>query len=461
MGHSIKIVTFEVRKQRVSVISKLVIFFTDTLFRKKFKAEWMNRAARQYRLFFYTARGLQEHGTVIRCAALTFYTLISIVPILAVVFAVVKGFGLLDTIIETLYGLFPQIPEIVDYIVEFADKALANTHSGVVAAVGVVMLFWAVIRVFGSIENAFNNIWEVSSSRSIASKYPVYITVVVAVPVLWAAVSGSAAYLRGIFYMDSLVVDILSRAVSLVVVWCTFALLYFVIPNTNVRMRSALPAGIVAGTVFMLFQWGYVYLQQVMTSYNAIYGSFAALPLFLLWVQYSWTILLFGGELSFAYQNIDKFDEERESMHIDYDSRRKIALAAMTVVVGRFANGEGAVSISDVRRSLDLPTRIVNSVVGMLVEAQLLIELPSENKNEGARFVPARDPSDFTVMGILEAVDSVGTNLRELDAEGVVKRLDNEWERLKAECRKSSHNRKIEEIASEQRLFGKKHTHKE
>ena len=453
MGHSIKIVTFDIRKQTDNVIRNLIIFFTDTLFRKKFKAEWMNRAARQYRLFFYTARGLQEHGTVIRCAALTFYTLISIVPILAVVFAIVKGFGLLDTIVDTLYGVFPQTPEIIDYIVEFADKALANTHSGVVAAVGVVMLFWAVIRVFSSIEAAFNNIWEVSSSRSIISKYPVYITVVVAVPLLWAAISGTAAYMRETILFDSLALNILSRAVSLVFVWAAFALLYFVIPNTTVRFGSALTAGVVAGTTFVLFQWGYVYLQQMMTSYNAIYGSFAALPLFLLWVQYSWQILLFGGELSFAYQNIDKFDEERESLRIDYDSRRKIALATMTVVIGRFTDGAGAVSISEVRRSLDLPTRIVNSVLGMLVEAQQLIELQPENKGEESRFVPARDPSDFTVFGVLEAVDDVGTNLREMDAEGVVMRLDAVWERLKAECRHSANNRKIVDIAAEYKFY--------
>ena len=435
------------------MIRNLIIFFTDTLFRKKFKAEWMNKAARQYRLFFYTARGLQEHGTMVRCAALTFYTLSSIVPILAVVFAILKGFGLLDMLIDTLYGLFPQIPDIVDYIVEFADKALANTHSGVVAAVGVVMLFWAVIRVFGSIENAFNHIWEVTSSRSIASKYPVYISVVVAVPLLWAAVSGAAAWLRETLWFDSLAIGIASHVVSLVVAWLVFALLYFIIPNTTVRFGSALTAGIVAGTAFMLFQWGYVYVQLWMTSYNAIYGSFAALPLFLIWIQYSWTILLFGGELSFAYQNIDKFDEERESLRIDYDSRRKIALAVMTVVVGRFADGSGAVSISEVRRLLDMPTRIINSVLGMLVEAGQLIELPAEKKGDEARFVPARDPSSFTLFGVMEALDSVGTNLHELDAEGVVMRLDAEWERLKNENRRSDNNRRIADIAREQKVL--------
>lgn len=454
MGYSIKIVTFELLKICMGVIRDLMIFFTDTLFRKRFKAEWMNRAARQYRLFFYTVRGLQEHGTAVRCAALTFYTLVSIVPILAVVFAIVKGFGLLDTIIDTLYGLFPQTPEIIDYIVEFADKALANTHSGVVAAVGVIMLFWAVIRVFGSIENAFNNIWEVSSTRSIVSKYPAYITIVVAVPVLWAGLSGTAAYLRDTFFYDMLAINILSRIVSLVVTWLIFALLYMVIPDTTVKFKCALPAGIVAGTTFVLFQWGYVYLQQMMTSYNAIYGSFAALPLFLLWVQYSWTILLFGGELSFAYQNIDKFDEERESLRIDYDSRRKIALAAMTMVVGRFTDGNGAVPISEVRRSLDLPTRIVNSVLGSLVESGQLLMLPGGNtKSEEPRFVPSRDPSEFTVCGVLEAIDSVGTSLQELDADGVVMRLDGVWERLKTDMRHSHNNRRIVDIAAEVRYF--------
>ena len=295
-------------------ISDIPTYFTDTIFRRD-ASEWRNPVVRwlvqQYKLLFYTARGLQEHGTLVRSAALTFYTLMSLVPIAAVVFAVVKGFSLADGLVENLYALFPQNPEIVRYIVDFAENALGRTQGGVVAAVALVMLFWAVIRVFGSIESAFNNIWEVKVERGITRQWTDYIAVVMIVPVLWIVANAMTNYAERLLgFDDSWYFGLLSHLASMVVIWGMFTLLYLVIPNAKVRVGSALMAGIVAGTIFLLFQWGYVYLQRWMTSYNAIYGSFAALPLFLIWLQTSWEILLFGGELSFAYQNVERFDEE-------------------------------------------------------------------------------------------------------------------------------------------------------
>ena len=150
-------------------VKNVFTYFTDTILRRNansYRNPRVRWAVRQYKLLFYTARGLIAHDTIVRSAALTFYTLISIVPILALVFAVVKGFGLLDGLIDDLYALFPQNVEVLDYMVEFARKALANTQGGLIALVSVVTLFWAVIRVFGSVESAFNNIWEVQSSRN-------------------------------------------------------------------------------------------------------------------------------------------------------------------------------------------------------------------------------------------------------------------------------------------------------
>lgn len=419
-------------------LKKIAEFFTDTVFHKEFGSSRTAWLARQYRLLFYTARGLQEHGTVVRCAALTFYTLVSIVPILAVVFAIMKGFGFIDRLIENLYAIFPQNPEIVDYIVTFADKALSNTRGGVVAAVGVVMLFWAVIRVFGSIENAFNNIWEVTSSRSLTRRYSDYIAVVVVAPVLWVVANGVGSYAQELLGLEETpLVTAASHVVSLAVMWVMFAFLYFVIPNTSVRPGSAITAGIIAGTAFMLFQWGYVWLQKFMTSYNAIYGSFAALPLFLIWVQVSWEILLFGGELSFAYQNIDKFDEERESLHISYDSRRKVMLAAMLAVSHNFARGGGAMSLSQVKQTLNLPTRIVNSVLYELVDAGLLIELPAEGKGYEARFVPAGESSSFTACSILESVENSGKPCIDMASSRELRTADRVIERIKQQARRS------------------------
>ena len=143
---------FATARQRLMKLREILTYFTDTIFRRSLD-EWRNPVVRwfvqQYRLLFYTARGLLEHGTTVRSAALTFYTLMSLVPIVAVIFAVMKGFGLADKLTENLYALFPQSPETIDYIISFAEKALARTQGGVVAAVALVMLFWAVIRVFG------------------------------------------------------------------------------------------------------------------------------------------------------------------------------------------------------------------------------------------------------------------------------------------------------------------------
>lgn len=428
-------------------VKEILEFFTDTIFRKEFRSSWLNWLVRQYKLFFYTARGLQEHRTLVRCAALTFYTLISIVPILAVVFAIVKGFGIIEDLIANLYSLFPKNPEIIDYVVEFANKALDNTKSGVVAAVGIITLFWAVIRVFGSIEDAFNNIWEVTSTRSLARKYSDYIAVVVAAPILWAAANGINTYAQSLFGgIEAAWVVWVSKLMSIVVMWVMFAFLYYIIPNTKVRIGSAIMAGVVAGTAFILFQWGYFYLQVVMTSYNAIYGSFAALPLFLMWVQYSWMILLFGGELAFAYQNIDKFDEERESLHVNYDSRRKVLLATMLVVIRHFVKGKGAISLSEIKQALNLPTRIVNSVLRSLVEAGLLIELPSEGKEFEEEFVPAKEVSTFTIYNILEAVEQSGSIDLDLNSSAELQEVSVELERIKSEARASEQNLKMVDI---------------
>ena len=431
-------------------LRQLFTYFTDTIFRQDV-SEWRNPVVRwlvqQYRLLFYTARGLVEHGTLVRSAALTFYTLMSLVPILAVVFAVVKGFGLTDGLVENLYGIFPRHPETIDYIVGFAENALARTQGGVVAAVGLVMLFWAVIRVFGSIESAFNNIWEVKVARSIARQWTDYIAVVMIVPVLWILANTVGNYIEqqlGLY--DKWYFTTLSRLASMVVIWTMFTLLYLIIPNARVRFQSALMAGIVAGTIFLLFQWGYVYVQRWMTSYNAIYGSFAALPLFLIWMQTSWEILLFGGELSFAYQNISRFAEERESLRISYDQRRKVLLAVMILVARNFRDHGGTLSTDTIRERLGLPTRIVNDVLFQLVQAGQLIAVRSGDGERDVAFTPAHDLASTTVYGILEAVERTGQATLDLGQTPELARMNQEVESLKEEVRHSSNNARLSDL---------------
>ena len=404
---------------------------------------------RPLKLVIYTLEGLMTHGTMDMGAALTFYALISIVPVLALVFAVVNGFGLVESLVANLYSLLPQMPEVVDYIVDFANRALARTQGGIVATVSLLTLFWAVIRMFESIEINFNKIWEVKSTRNLVRKYCDYITVVIIAPLLWIVATSISSYARQMLGVDSSVwLQLGSKIVSMVVVWAMFALIYLVLPNTKVRLRSALLAGIMAGSCFYAFQAIYIYLLKWMTSYSAIYGSFAALPLFLLWMQNSWSILLIGCELSFAIQNEKRFDEERMLPNVSLDDNRKLMIAITAFVARAFKRGEGAVPMVAIREGLALPTRIASKLVQQLVAAEVLNEVRRDEVEYDVAYAPARDINTLRICDVLAAVDShVDGTTEDLCGSAIARRSQSAVDGIKKVAAESDENRLILEIS--------------
>ena len=404
---------------------------------------------RPLKLIIYTLEGLLAHGTMDMGAALTFYTLMSIVPVLALVFAVVKGFGLVESLVENLYSLLPQMPEVVDYMVDFANKALARTQGGVVATVSLLTLFWAVIRMFESIEANFNKIWEVKSTRNLVRKYCDYITVIIIAPLLWIIATSVGSYaLDMLGAQDSVWLQLASKALSLVVVWAMFAFVYLVLPNTKVRLRSAVMAGVMAGSCFFVFQALYVYLLKWMTSYSAIYGSFAALPLFLLWMQNSWSILLIGCELSFALQNEKRFDEERQLPATSHDDDSKLMVAITAFVARSFHQGEGAVPIIAIREGLGLPTRIASKLVARLVAADVLNEVRCDEVEYDVAYAPARDVTALRVCDVLAAVDGcVEGDGEDMCRVAVARRAESAVESIKRYAATSEDNKLILDIS--------------
>ncbi len=404
---------------------------------------------RPLKLVIYTLEGLMAHGTMDMGAALTFYTLISIVPVLALVFAVVKGFGVVESLVDNLYSLLPQMPEVVDYMVDFANKALARTQGGVVATVSLLTLFWAVIRMFESIEANFNKIWEVKSTRNLVRKYCDYITVIIIAPLLWIIATSIGSYARQMLGVEETVwLQLGSKAISLMVVWAMFAFVYVVLPNTKVRLRSAALAGVMAGTCFFLFQAIYVYLLKWMTSYSAIYGSFAALPLFLLWMQNSWSILLLGCELSFAIQNEKRFDEERQLPATSHDDDSKLMVAITAFVARAFHRGEGAVPMVAIRESLSLPTRIASKLVARLVAADVLNEVRCDAVDYDVAYAPARDVTVLRVCDVLAAVDGhVEGTTEDMCRVTVARRAEATVEGVKRDAARSDENKLILELS--------------
>lgn len=396
----------------MGLLKRIIQYITHDIWVKKeheYKSRKIRWAVRQIKVIIFTAQGFGQHEILVRSAALTFYTLMSLVPIAAMVFGIAKGFGLETRLNEYLYGKFPQYSVLIDQIIDFANALLQRTKGGLIASVGLVVLFWSVLKVFGNIENAFNNIWEVHRSRSFARKFSDYTTVVVVTPILGVISSGLGVQLQSQLqhFTSSAVVQILLGFVSVVMIWLMFAFVYLVMPNTKVKLRNAVIAGVIAGTAFQIFQLAYIYIQSRLTSYNAIYGSFAAVPLFLIWMQSSWQIVLFGAELSFAYQNIQKFEYEKQAREMSYEYHKKALVVVMYQIVNHFINKSGAVSSETIAGALNLPLRVVRDAIYDLEKVGLIASIVSKEDKVNL-YVPARDVHTLRVYDVVHQVEAAG-----------------------------------------------------
>lgn len=429
------------------MIKRLIHFIKEGIWLKnerEYRSRFVRWGVRQIKVLILTIRGSGEHNLAITSAALTFYTLMSIVPIAAMIFGIVKGFGVQTSFEEYLYERFPESSEVITQILHFANNLLERTRGGIIAATGFVVLVWAVLRVFGNVEAAFNTIWEVRRSRSMARKLSDYLVIVFVSPILWIISNSISIFIRR--QLDSLsgpsaFVDVLYGLLSVVVIWVMFTFIYRVMPNTRVRVRCALSAGIVAGTAFQVFQFVYVYLQSWMTSYNAIYGSLAALPLFLIWMQTSWQILLFGAELSFAFQNISLYEQERQSLHMSYGHRLQVLVAAMLTVTRHFADNKGPITSEEVAHQLGMPIRIVRDVMFDLENAGLLSSVQHPVNEKVNYYIPARDIHNLTLVEVVQSVEQHGGSADfDLSSNTTLKRVGDALAAMRAENERSKSN---------------------
>ena len=263
---------------------------------------------RQARIFLLSFRGLFEDKCKLRASALTFYSLLSLVPVLAMLFGVAKGFGIEKLLQKQLIQNLEAQEQVITRVITFATTLLENTRGWLMVGAGLLFLFWTTLNVLSNIEDAFNEIWGVKKARTISRKLVDYLALTVIGPFL-VVISGTLTVvvtgkIKGIALRFG-IVHALGPAVMYplklapyAVLWLLFIFMYSFMPNTKVRSSSAIVGGIIAGTLFQLFQWVYINFQIGVARYNAIYGSFAALPLFLIWLNWSWLIVLYGAEVS-------------------------------------------------------------------------------------------------------------------------------------------------------------------
>ncbi len=401
------------------MISRLLEFIRTDIWRIRLKELSREKSfgIRLLRIILLATRGFSEGRIHLRASALTLYSLLGIVPVFAMAFGIAKGFGFEKTLQKNLLERFHGQEEVVIKVIDFANSLLEATKGGLIAGIGLVVLIWAVLRVLRDVENAFNDTWGIEEVRSFGRKFSDYLTIILICPIL-LVMSGSVTVfihaqvttitervaLLGYF---SQFIFFLLRFLPYCVIWGLFSFVYILVPNTKVNFRSGLIAGVIAGSIYQIVQWGYVFFQVGVAKYNAIYGGFAALPLFLIWLQMSWIIVLIGAEISFAHQNVDTYEFEPDSEHINLSFKRLLSLLIAHLLIKHFANGEKPLTAQQISHSLEIPVRLVRQILFELFHSGIMSEVKTANEKEQA-YQPAFDIHRLTIAHVLEALDQRG-----------------------------------------------------
>ncbi len=374
---------------------------------------------------FFTAKRVMQ-----KASALTYSTLLSIVPILAVVFAIARGFGYNRYIEVWFREAFESQPQAADIIIGFVNSYLVHTKSGVFLGIGLLFMLYTVLMLVSNVEDAFNEIWQVKKPRSIFRTFTDYLAVFFLFPIVIVLTSGISIFMATIadsmpdFLLLGPTLRFMIDLIPFVLMSCMFIGLYIFMPNTHVKPINVLLPGVLAGFAMQGLQIFYIHSQMFLSGYNAIYGSFAALPLFMLWVQISWTICLFGAELCYTNQNLDYYDYDANTGEISH--RYKIMLSAllMSHICRRFANGQKPLSALELRERTTIPIRFVNDLLYDLIDAGLVVELTGDEKGETPTFMPAEDLSLLTLGTMVDRLESKGQWKIDLD---VSELLGEEW----------------------------------
>lgn len=379
-------------------------------------------------------RGFQSENLQTKASALTFTTLLSIVPLLAVLLGIAKGFGFQGTVRQELFDYFPGHELELNKAFEFVESYLVQAQGGVIIGVGLIFLFYTVINLISSVEDTFNAIWQIQKSRPWYRKISDYLALFLILPILMTASGGLSIFvstLQNSFLSQYLffnpLVELLLHIAPYIITSLVFTGLYISLPNTKVRFINGLVAGLIAGCAFQFFQFIYISGQIWVSKYNAIYGSFAALPLLLLWLQLSWLICLFGAELSYASQNVKKFSFERDSKNISRRYKDFLTLLIASLIIKRFEKGEKPYTADELSVAYQVPIRITTQILYLLTELNIIIEVNYGNDDRVVYYQPAIDINKISVSYLFSKLDEHGSENFKIDTSGLFRR---EWKAL-------------------------------
>ena len=365
----------------------------------------------------------------IRAAALSYTTLFSIIPILALLFAIAKGFGFSNLMERILRGSAVENGTI-DTVMNMIDNYLEYAKSGVFIGIGLAMLLWAIINLADSIESNMNAIWDVKKQRSYFRKLTDYMALFIVFPLVIILYAGVSIFMTTVYqrlaeyFLISSFVHICIKLAPYVLSGLIMTGLFLFIPNTKVKFRNAFIPGIITGVIFQAFLYIYIQIQMSVSSYNAIYGSFAIIPMFMLWADISWSIILFGVEMSYVSQNIElyNFGEETDSISRRYHDF--LCVVVMSLICKRFEKGELPYTASELSDAGEIPIRLTHRLLDELEAVGLIYGFSSDAKSDIEHYLPAMAISQLSVGRLLSTLESHGCEDFKIDH---TKEFSNQW----------------------------------
>ena len=371
------------------------------------------------KIVYVSSRQFFKSDHTLQATALTYYTLFAVVPILALLFGIAKGFSLDNKLKGLIAERFAEQQSVVEWMYKFADTTLRNADGGIIAGIGILVLFWTVLRLATYVENSFNQIWAVRKGRTFFRKVSDYLSVIIIAPILLVVMSSSTIFARKMLTdltVSEAPITFLQRALEFgvgflpfVMAWLLFVFIYIFIPNTKVKLGSAVFAAIFAAVLYQIAQMAYINIQLKLSSYNSIYGSFSALPLFLIWMQWSWIITLYGAEIAFVHQNFHTGQFGRNQAELSKSLRRKFIITICKIVIDRFEKEHDYFDEAEIAEKVNLPLVLVRNMLAEAVDCGLLQRVDIEQRAEFV-FAPGLPTDKFTIIRAWEILDRAGLN---------------------------------------------------
>ncbi len=334
------------------------------------------------------------------------------------------------------------IKELLNKIIEFSDQLLNQAKGGLVSGVGILLLFWVAIKVLGDVEESFNDIWCIRKSRPWMRKFSDYLAFMLVCPILFVVANSVAVYVKGLNTW-SWVNALALRSLSAGLIMGLFAFTYLFMPNTQVRVSSGVLGGVVAGILYQIVLGIYFTFQIGVSKYGAIYASFAALPLFLVWVNLSWLIVLYGAEVSFAHQNVETYEFELDCENVSPGFKRTLSLAIMHFCVMQDHQDAEPPTAKDIARHFEAPIRLVRLALNELVDARVLLEVVKGSDERVVGYHPAMPTENLTLQTVLERLDSKGVGGIPTADLATLQKIGDALQQFRETLRKSPANHRI------------------